>query len=51
MEVEAIDTFQECCKLLMIELPSEGHYMPTLAKKIVDMNAAGNNPNLNFKGV
>jgi len=27
-----------------------GHYMPTLAQKIVQMNAAGNNPTLNFKG-
>lgn len=27
-----------------------GHYMPTLAKQIVDSNAAGNNPVLNFKG-
>lgn len=27
-----------------------GHYMPTLAKEIVDMNAAGGNPHLNFKG-
>ncbi len=27
-----------------------GHYMPTLAKKIVDENTAGNNANLNFKG-
>lgn len=27
-----------------------GHYMPTLAKEIVDMNTAGNNPILNFKG-
>jgi carboxypeptidase C (cathepsin A) len=27
-----------------------GHYMPTLAKQIVDMNAAGGNPKLNFKG-
>ena len=27
-----------------------GHYMPTLAKQIVDANAAGGNPKLNFKG-
>jgi len=27
-----------------------GHYMPTLAKQIVDQNTAGNYPNLNFKG-
>jgi carboxypeptidase C (cathepsin A) len=27
-----------------------GHYMPTLSKKIVDMNTAGENPILNFKG-
>lgn len=27
-----------------------GHYMPTLAKKIVDENTAGTNPNLNFGG-
>ncbi|CAM9525399.1 unnamed protein product [Ectocarpus fasciculatus] len=27
-----------------------GHYMPTLAKQIVDMNTAGENPQLNFKG-
>lgn len=27
-----------------------GHYMPTLAKEIVDQNTAGNNPQLNFKG-
>jgi carboxypeptidase C (cathepsin A) len=27
-----------------------GHYMPTLAKQIVDSNAAGGNPKLNFKG-
>ena len=27
-----------------------GHYMPTLAKEIVDQNAAGQNPKLNFKG-
>ena len=27
-----------------------GHYMPTLAKEIVDQNAAGNYPVLNFKG-
>jgi hypothetical protein len=27
-----------------------GHYMPTLAKEIVDMNTAGENPKLNFKG-
>jgi len=27
-----------------------GHYMPTLAKEIVDQNSAGNNPPLNFKG-
>lgn len=27
-----------------------GHYMPTLAKTIVDENAAGVNPKLNFKG-
>lgn len=27
-----------------------GHYMPTLAKEIVDQNTAGNNPKLNFKG-
>ncbi|KAJ1425470.1 peptidase S10, serine carboxypeptidase, partial [Ochromonadaceae sp. CCMP2298] len=27
-----------------------GHYMPTLAKEIVDMNAAGANPIINFKG-
>jgi len=27
-----------------------GHYMPTLAKQIVDENAAGTNPTLNFKG-
>lgn len=27
-----------------------GHYMPTLAKEIVDQNAAGVNPVLNFKG-
>ena len=27
-----------------------GHYMPTLAKEIVDKNSAGNDPVLNFKG-
>lgn len=27
-----------------------GHYMPTLAKEIVDQNAAGVNPKINFKG-
>lgn len=27
-----------------------GHYMPTLAKEIVDRNAAGQDPVLNFKG-
>jgi carboxypeptidase C (cathepsin A) len=27
-----------------------GHYMPTLAKRIVDENAAGVNPTVNFKG-
>lgn len=27
-----------------------GHYMPTLAKEIVDQNTAGQNPHLNFKG-
>jgi carboxypeptidase C (cathepsin A) len=27
-----------------------GHYMPTLAKQIVDRNAAGKDPLLNFKG-
>jgi carboxypeptidase C (cathepsin A) len=27
-----------------------GHYMPTLAKQIVDSNAAGTNPIINFKG-
>lgn len=27
-----------------------GHYMPTLAKEIVDQNALGENPLLNFKG-
>jgi len=27
-----------------------GHYMPTLAKEIVDQNAAAQNPILNFKG-
>ena len=27
-----------------------GHYMPTLAKQIVDMNTAGENPQLNFQG-
>lgn len=27
-----------------------GHYMPTLAKEIVDQNTAGVNPKLNFKG-
>lgn len=27
-----------------------GHYMPTLAKEIVDQNTAGQNPKLNFKG-
>jgi carboxypeptidase C (cathepsin A) len=27
-----------------------GHYMPTLAKEIVDRNAAGNDPVLNYKG-
>jgi carboxypeptidase C (cathepsin A) len=27
-----------------------GHYMPTLAKKIVDENTAATNPNINFKG-
>lgn len=27
-----------------------GHYMPTLAKEIVDQNTAGTNPHLNFKG-
>lgn len=27
-----------------------GHYMPTLAKQIVDSNSAGGNPILNFKG-
>jgi len=27
-----------------------GHYMPTLAKEIVDQNTAGKNPKLNFKG-
>jgi len=27
-----------------------GHYMPTLAKKIVDSNADNKNPTLNFKG-
>ena len=27
-----------------------GHYMPTLAKEIVDQNTAGNNPKINFKG-
>jgi len=27
-----------------------GHYMPTLAKEIVDQNSAGKNPILNFKG-
>lgn len=27
-----------------------GHYMPTLAKEIVDKNTAGGNPVLNFKG-
>mmetsp|Transcript_21233 Transcript_21233/g.21939 ORF Transcript_21233/g.21939 Transcript_21233/m.21939 type:complete len:467 (-) Transcript_21233:197-1597(-) len=27
-----------------------GHYMPTLAKEIVDQNTAGNYPQLNFKG-
>lgn len=27
-----------------------GHYIPTLAKEIVDQNAAGANPKLNFKG-
>jgi carboxypeptidase C (cathepsin A) len=27
-----------------------GHYMPTLAKRIVDENTAGANPHLNFKG-
>jgi len=27
-----------------------GHYMPTLAKRIVDENAAGDQPYLNFKG-
>lgn len=27
-----------------------GHYMPTLAKEIVDRNAAGNDQTLNFKG-
>lgn len=27
-----------------------GHYMPTLAKQIVDANSAGENPILNFKG-
>lgn len=27
-----------------------GHYMPTLAKRIVDENTAGTNPHLNFKG-
>lgn len=28
-----------------------GHYIPTLAKQIVTMNDAGNNPHLNFKGL
>lgn len=27
-----------------------GHYMPTLAKEIVDKNAAGENPKINYKG-
>jgi hypothetical protein len=27
-----------------------GHYMPTLAREIVDQNTAGQNPKLNFKG-
>jgi len=27
-----------------------GHYLPTLSKVIVDMNTAGANPHLNFKG-
>lgn len=27
-----------------------GHYMPTLAKQIVDSNTAGGNPKINFKG-
>jgi serine carboxypeptidase-like clade II len=27
-----------------------GHYMPTLAKQIVDENSAGERPRLNFKG-
>jgi carboxypeptidase C (cathepsin A) len=27
-----------------------GHYMPTLAKEIVDQNSAGSRPKLNFKG-
>lgn len=27
-----------------------GHYCPTLAKEVVDQNAAGNNPKINFKG-
>ena len=27
-----------------------GHYMPTLAKEIVDQNAAGTNPKINFMG-
>ena len=28
-----------------------GHYMPTLAKEIVDQNALGTQPVLNFKGL
>lgn len=28
-----------------------GHYMPTLAKEIVDRNADGKQPHLNFKGL
>jgi carboxypeptidase C (cathepsin A) len=27
-----------------------GHYIPTLAKQIVDMNTAGASPKLNFQG-
>ena len=35
---------------IFIFLCAGGHYMPTLAKQIVDANAAGSNPPLNFKG-
>lgn len=34
----------------IINFTSVGHYMPTLAKQIVDTNALGTNPKLNFKG-